>query len=132
MSTFLSWPLLSFFTLMLQAGKETKAATASINASAKLVRCDLCMLRSSLGKLGVTFDARAALGDVWDADGQVSADGNLAEQCLHRAQLLNRRIGKRTQIILNSRKIRHHVGIAHCHHRRLLGHMLHRSEERRV
>src|SRR6266576_6636341 len=121
MSTFLSSPLLSFLTLMLQAGKATKPATASSNANANLVCCDLCMLRSSLGKLGVTFDARPALGDVWNADGQVSADWDLAEQCLHRAQLRNRRIGKRTQIILDSRKIRHHIGIAHGHHCCLLG-----------
>src|SRR4029077_8061027 len=124
MSTFLSSPLLSFLTLMLQASRVTKPARASTNATDKLVCCDLFMLRSSLGKLGLTLDARTALGDVRNADRQVSPDWDLAEQCFHRTQFRNRRIGKRTQIILDARKIRHHIRIAHSQHGGLLGRVL--------
>src|SRR5262245_26410735 len=114
---------------MLHAGNAMRLITVSAKLRANLVRCDLFILRSSLGELRLTFDARAALGYIRNADWQVSVDGNLPKQRLHSTQLRNRSIGKRAQIILNCWEIRHHIRISHGYYGGLRSRMLEQLAE---
>src|ERR1700722_12696073 len=100
MSTFFSWPSLSFFTLTLQAGSASMApkARARVMARGEVPSSNLgiSMLRSFLYDSGLwdsplcdgrrTLNAGAALGNVGNADGQVAVNGNFAEQRFDHAE----------------------------------------------
>src|SRR5713101_2859424 len=130
MSTFFSSPLLSFFTLTLQAGRTSRAANAATKASRELMSSSLGlpMLRVSLCRLWRPFNSGAALSDVRNTHRQAPADGNFAEQCFDRADFRNRRIGKRTKIILHFREVLCQVWIPHrqdcCFLRRVIQNLL--------
>src|SRR6516225_6565341 len=84
-STFLSWPRSSFFTLTLHAGRSRSAMSASAQTSigVLLSRRFRGMWKLSCG-LCRTVDAGAALRDVRNADGEASPDGDFSEQGLDR------------------------------------------------
>src|SRR5216684_2567017 len=103
MSTCLSCPLDSFFTLTLQADRSTVAVSAPKRRNAG--RLYLSMFRHSTGNLERTLQACAALGDIGNAHGKMPANRDFPKQGFDCACLRNRRIGKRTQIILNVREV---------------------------
>src|SRR5436309_2835393 len=122
-STSLSSPLFSFFTLTLQpASKMLRTAphTTSTRIAEKLL---LSMRRASL-RYGA-LHPRSALRDVRDRDRQMTSNGNLPKQRLHRRHFRDRRIRKRAHVILDLWKIAGQVWIPHRHHRRLLYRAIH-------
>ena len=68
MSTFFSFPSLSFFTLTLQPGRARTAPKPKIKASRELRFRSMRMLPSFLCDLSRAIDPGAALGDVGDID----------------------------------------------------------------
>src|ERR1700756_3623324 len=92
-STCLSWPFASFFTLTLHANRSrsaTKLAVAMKNA----VDLFLAMLRTSIGDLDGPVQSRSPLGNIRNTYGKMPVNGNLPKQCLDRGDLRDRRVGK--------------------------------------
>src|ERR1700693_334612 len=92
MSTFFSFPSLSFFTLTLQPGRGSTAPKATMRASREL-RFSMRMLRFFLCELWRAFDPGATLSDVGNADWEVAANGDLAKKRLDRADFRNAGVG---------------------------------------
>src|SRR5258707_9584205 len=114
MSTCLSCPLASFFTFTLQAveSKSTELAAAMTNAE----NLFLPMFRPSAGDVNGTLQACATLRDIRNAHRKMPANCNFSKQRLDRAYLRNRRVGKRTHVILNLREVCRKIRISHGDH----------------
>src|ERR1700739_2052143 len=74
---------------------------------------------SSPSDLTAALKARAALGDVWNADRETPANRDLTEERFHRADFRDGRIRKRAQIILKAGKIHYQVRTPHGYNRHL-------------
>src|SRR5258708_27075353 len=116
MSTCLSCPLDSFFTLTLQADRSAVAVRAPKRRNTE--RSFLCMFRPSTGNLERTLQACAALRDIGDTHGKMPANSDFPKQRLDRAYLGYGRVGKRTHVILHLWKVCRKVRVSHRDHRR--------------
>src|SRR5437899_2940059 len=113
-STCLSSPFFSFFTLTLQAGSNKDANVAHAKASPQSPRnLVLRMPYPFYSNLRRTFEAGAALGNIWDADGQTPANWNLPEKRFNRAHLRHVRVGKRAHVVFDLGKIAGQIGMSH-------------------
>src|ERR1700756_103321 len=101
-STCLSSPFCCFFTFTLHAGKSRLIRIANPRAE-RLARCDLVlrMGRTSFGDLRRTFEAGAALRNVWNSNRQMPVNRNFAEESLDGRDFRDARVGKRAHIIFD-------------------------------
>src|SRR5947209_13110639 len=97
-STSLSSPLFSFFTFTLQPLVVSTAAMLNSASKRQIQESFLRMNRSSL-RYG-TLHPRSALRDVRDRDRQMTSNGNLPKQRLHRRHFRDRRIRKSANVVL--------------------------------
>src|SRR5579862_573688 len=113
-STCLSSPFCCFFTFTLQAGKD-KVTRIAIPKTKKPMSCNLIlrMRRTSFGDLRRTFEAGAALRNVWNGDWQMAVNRNFAEESLDSRDFRDARIGKRAYIIFDLGKIAGQIRIPH-------------------
>src|SRR5438876_1129797 len=113
MSTFLSWPSLSLFTLTLQPGSTSRAANGTAKTRNELMSRNLSMrmLRSFLCGSRGPLDSGTSLSNVGNADRQMAANGNFTKERFNRTGFRDAGVGKRAQIGLYCRKILRHVGI---------------------
>src|ERR1700691_5460221 len=112
-STCLSWPLRSFCTFTLHAGRSRSAArlaAAMTNAENLLLR----MFRPSVGD--GALDSRSPLRDIGNAHGKMTANGDFSKQRLDRRYLGDCRVGECTHIILDLREVCRQVRIPHGDH----------------
>src|SRR6266702_7853036 len=103
MSTCLSPPSFCFFTLTLHAPRRATARIATPKATLLMTR-NLVLLMpvsSSYGNFRRTFQPGAALGDIRNRDGQMAANRNFSKERLDGGHFRDRRIGKRTHVILD-------------------------------
>src|ERR1035438_9469897 len=97
MSTCLSSPFCSFFTFTLQAGNSTVTRAASPRTNVLTIgELVLRMGRLSFGDWGRRFETGAALGDIRNGNGQMTANRNFSEERFDRGHFRYGRIGKRT------------------------------------
>src|SRR6266849_3118424 len=109
MSTCLSCPLDSFFTLTLQPHRSTVAVRAPKRRNTE--RSFPVMFRSSVRNLDRALQACAPLRNIGDAHEQMAANRDFPKQSFDCAYLRNRRVGKRTHIILDLREVRRKVRV---------------------
>src|SRR4029077_19621882 len=92
MSTCVSCPFFSFFTLMLHADSNRIAtirnATSAISYLVLPIACSL------LGNLHRTFQPSTALSDVGNRDRKMATNRNFSEERFHCRHLGDRRVGK--------------------------------------
>src|SRR5271170_7272896 len=119
-STCLSCPLPSFFTFTLQPDNSKAVKTVTAAAITNALDLFLSMLISSTGHSERTLDASASLRDVGNTHGKMAMNRDFPKQRFDRACLRYRRIGIRTHIILNLRKVGGKIRIPHGDHRSLL------------
>src|ERR1700722_20375454 len=100
-STCLSCPFDSFFTLTLQAPSSAIANAAAARLTPRAQRNLLLCIRSpSVRHLRWAFDSGATLRHIRNRYRQMSANRNLAKQRLDRTQFRDRRIRESTNVVL--------------------------------
>src|SRR3984893_8443879 len=71
------------------------------------------MWETSLGDPRRALESGAALGNIWNANGQMAANRNLPEERFDCAHFRNRSVGKGTHVILDLGKIAGQIRIPH-------------------
>src|SRR5579863_7402735 len=103
MSTCLSCPLPSFFTLTLHPSSATPTIAPAKESVDNLF---VPTFRTSIYNSRSAHDSSPALRNIRNADRKMSMHRNLPKQSLHRPDLGYRRIGKCTHIVLNLLEVR--------------------------
>src|SRR5579871_2440065 len=124
MSTCLSCPSGSFFTLMLQAKSVSSRAPKVRTHKFGTMRLIRAMERLSFRDLRRAFDAGAAYGHVRNTHGEMAMNWDFPKQRPDRSHFRNRRIGKCAHVIFDLGKIGRKIRIAHRYHDRSLSGMV--------